>query len=598
MLNSRKWVVVVFWSLGLLFFSQCEKFKTPLELRWKTYCEKVDFKRTPRYAETIKFCKRLARVSRYVSFKSFGISPQGRKLPLLIVDFDRCFSPLRQRRTGKAVLLVQACIHPGECDGKDAGLMFIRDVVIFKKYRNLFENVTLLFIPIFNVDGHERFGPYNRINQNGPEEMGWRTTAQNLNLNRDFLKADAPEMQAWLKLFSSWLPDFIVDIHVTDGADYQYVITYGMETREVLEEPLSKWSKDIFLPEFKSLMKQRGYPTITYVMPRKWGDITSGIVCGVMPPRLSNGYGIVQNRPVLLIENHMLKSYKERVLATYEMLKCVLEIVNKEYKSLKEAVQLSDKRSSTIKPKETYYLRYQVDFSDSTMIEFLGKKFHYEQSEISGSKYIVWEDDPCVYHIPLFDKIKPVDSIKVPYAYLIPPEWSNVTKKLTLHGVNVKFLEKEITIPVHVYKFSNVKWREKPYEGRHRVSFSAVDTVVTRTFPARTAVIFLNQRTSKLIIHALEPSGPDSFLRWGFFDVIFEQKEYAERYVLEKLAAEMAKKNPDVYKEFTRKLRKDPSFAADPWKRLQFFYERSPYWDENLNIYPIGRIFDPIPLPL
>jgi len=109
MLNSRKWVVVVFWGLGLLFFSQCEKFKTPLELRWKTYCEKVDFKRTPRYAETIKFCKRLARVSRYVSFKSFGISPQGRKLPLLIVDFDRCFSKTEKNWQG---CLTCSSMHP------------------------------------------------------------------------------------------------------------------------------------------------------------------------------------------------------------------------------------------------------------------------------------------------------------------------------------------------------------------------------------------------------------------------------------------------------------------------------------------------------
>jgi len=130
---------------------------------------------------------------------------------LLVIDRHQEFDPGRSRERGKIVLLIQAGIHAGEIDGKDAGLMLIRDLVIHGRDPELLEKVTILFMPIFSVDGHERSGPHNRINQNGPEEMGWRTTAQNLNLNRDYLKADAPEMRAWLRLFNDWEPEFFVD---------------------------------------------------------------------------------------------------------------------------------------------------------------------------------------------------------------------------------------------------------------------------------------------------------------------------------------------------------------------------------------------------
>lgn len=186
-----------------------------------TYYEKSGCLETPRLQETVKDCRKLANRSPWVKVTSFGKSPQGREMPLVIVDKDRCFDPKSAHKKGKAVVMIQACIHPGESEGKDAGLLFFRDLTQNNKYSYLLDHLSFLFIPIFNVDGHERFSPFNRINQNGPKEMGWRVTAANLNLNRDYLKADAPETRAWLKLYREWLPDFFVDCHTTDGADYQ-----------------------------------------------------------------------------------------------------------------------------------------------------------------------------------------------------------------------------------------------------------------------------------------------------------------------------------------------------------------------------------------
>ena len=208
---------------------------------WQTFYEMSGYKATPRYAETVEYCVRLAAVSPQIHYTAFGISPQGRPLPLLILDKEGRKTAEEVRGSDNVVFLIQAGIHSGEIDGKDAGLMLVRDIAVSGRLPHLLDHVTILFIPIFNVDGHERFGAYNRANQNGPEEMGWRVTAQNLNLNRDYLKADTPEMQSWLKLYNRWLPEFFADCHVTDGADYQYVLTYKIEQHGILDRRIIRW---------------------------------------------------------------------------------------------------------------------------------------------------------------------------------------------------------------------------------------------------------------------------------------------------------------------------------------------------------------------
>lgn len=236
---------------------------------WQTYYEKSGFLETPRYDETINFCERLDQASTQINFKSIGKSPQGRDIPLLIIDKDGLTDPGLIRNKGRVIVLLQSCIHPGEPEGKDATLMFIRDLIIDKKNKSLLDKVSLLVIPIFNVDGHERFNAFNRINQNGPKEMGWRTNALNLNLNRDFLKADAPEMQHWLKMYNTWLPDFFVDIHTTDGADYQYELTYDIEKQGLLDSGLSRWLNDIYDTRINKGMADAGYKVFPYVQDRK-----------------------------------------------------------------------------------------------------------------------------------------------------------------------------------------------------------------------------------------------------------------------------------------------------------------------------------------
>ncbi len=560
---------------------------------WQTFYEKSGFKATPDYQATVAFCKKLADASPWVHYQSFGLSAQNRDLPLLIVDLDGLKSPEQIQKSGKLLILVQAGIHAGEIDGKDAGLMLIRDLVIKQKYVSLFDGITLLFIPIFNVDGHERSSPYNRINQNGPQTMGWRTTAQNLNLNRDYLKADSPEMQAWLKLFNSWLPDFFVDCHVTDGADYQYTLTYNLLSNGQLYQPLDTLLAKKMIPLLKERMAQKKFPIIDYVFFRKHHDPKSGMVTWSPPPRFSHGYTDIQNRPGLLIETHMLKNYQQRVSATYQMLISVLEALQKHKKEFKRLVKEAGAfTASSAFLKQPLAVDFKLS-SDSVMIDFLGYDYTVEKSDLSGGLWYRYNPSkPKTYRIPFFNKVIPKTKVHLPLAYLIPAEWKSVIERLKLHGIEYRVLKHDYVLDLPTYRFRKVSFPAFPYEGRQMPRFEADSITFLRLFARGSALVPMNQRTAKVIAHILEPQAPDSYVHWGFFNTIFEQKEYAESYVMEKVAREMLKISHDLNYDFNQKLKTDSAFAHNPRAILQWFYEHSPYWDRYKDIYPVGRIFD------
>jgi hypothetical protein len=559
-----------------------------------TYYEKSGCLETPRYDETISYCKLLEVNCPYIKYTTFGISPQGRDLPLLILDKKKNFTLDKIKKSGNLVVLIQACIHSGECEGKDAGLILIRDYITNKLDNKALDNITILFIPIFSVDAHERFGPYNRINQNGPKEMGWRTTAQNLNLNRDYMKADAPEMQAWLRLFTKWLPDFFVDCHTTDGADYQYAVTYGLETGGNLDSALTFWQDNNYLPYVKEKMENSGFPIFKYIFFRDWHDPRSGITSWASPPMLSQGYTALLNRPGLLIETHMLKPYKPRVESTYFMLLHTLELLAKEKNNLQNLISRADSYTKSEKFRKTLFpLNFNTSYSDSIMTDFLGIDYDVTKSDLTGGEWIQYNAKPKVYQIPLFNKELPGNFVALPEAYIIPVEWSSILNIMALHGIEYKVLKNPAKIRVNTYKFKNVQFRQTPNEGRHMLNSFDLDLVTEdKEFPAGSFVIDMNQRTAKVIAHLMEPKAYCSFVNWGFMNGIFEQKEYSEHYVMEKMAREMLKNDPALKTEFESKMKNDTTFAKNPNTILNWFYSKTPYWDDHFNSYPIGKIFD------
>jgi murein tripeptide amidase MpaA len=563
---------------------------------WLTHAEATDYRETPRFNETVAFARRLDRASDLIRFTDFGRSPQGRALPLLIVARNNAFTPERARATNKIVVLVQACIHAGESDGKDAGLALLRDIAVTRTESNLLENVVILFIPIYNVDGHERFGPYNRINQNGPREMGWRATATNLNLNRDYMKADAPETRAWLRLWNEWSPDLFIDCHTTDGADFRYNITYQFEHHETVLPSVRDWSRASFTERIVSATEREGNLLAAYMEFRDNRDLTRGVNAFLSTPRFATGYvSIARNRPALLIESHMLKNYRSRVRGTYDLVRASLAEVNRDPEALRRAVRLADEQAQNRIFDAARQTALRVELTDvSTSFQFKGVESRRERSDVSGAERIIYGTEPLDITIPLFNQTRVVAGIAPPLAYIIPPQWSEVIERLEAHGIRMQRLAAETEIEIESYRFRDARWASAPFENRIPVTFQTNMVRERRRFPAGSIVISTAQPLARVAVHLLEPAAPDSFVGWGFFNSIFEQKEYAEDYVLERIAREMMEANPELRREFEARVASDESFASNPRARLRFFYERSPYADPLLNLYPVGRIIAPV----
>lgn len=574
----------------LFFFMVIISCGKPKEQDWLTYYEKSNFLETPRYDETIRYIRRLENASPWLRLTYFGTSPEGRKLPLVIVDKSGKFAPLSSKLSNKSVILIQAGIHAGEIDGKDAGLMLIRDMVIYKKYADLLDRVTILFMPIFNVDGHERFGPYNRINQNGPKEMGWRVTSQNLNLNRDYMKADAPEMRDWLKVFSEWIPDFFIDCHVTDGADHRYVVTYNIDETQNVVEPVRTWTTRVCMPFLKQAMLKSGFPLSPYVELVDEKDMTKGIIRGIGTPRYSTGYVALRNRPALLIETHMLKNYKMRVDGTYQTLLHALELVAQESESLHNAVTAGDEETEKLAGKKLP-LTFEQDRTYE-MIDFQGFNFRTEKSSISNDQSVIWENVPIDYKIRYFNAVRETYACVVPFAFIIPQQWKKVIEILALHGIHMQTLRKEKRLRVDSYYFQNIRWPGRSFEGRDTMGFDLRHVTEEKIFHEGDYLVSMNQPGNRIIMHLLEPKAPDSFVQWGFFNALFEQKEFGESYKLEILAQDMMRADSALKREFEQKVASDTVFAGNAFARLNWFYMRSPYWDPEVNHYPIGKIMN------
>ncbi len=574
---------------------------TPIPPEWRTPAELTDYRETPNYDDTVAFARRLAHASPSIEYQTFGFSGQGRELPLLIASETGVFTPDAAHAQNKAIVLIQACIHSGEPDGKDAGFALLRDIAITETAAGILENVVLLFIPIYNTDGHERSSPYNRINQNGPADMGWRTTSTYQNLNRDYMKADTPETRAWLRLWNEWKPDLFIDCHVTDGADYRCNITYHHEHHEGVDSAVIDWEREVFGGKVAPATEAAGNVISWYLEFIDNRDLNLGTRDFNGSPRFSTGYVPLRNRAGILIETHMIKDYYSRVIGTYDFLRAALTEVNRDPQRLRQIGREADERITAAGRAFDSTPGYPLDFELTDEVTPLAlKAFQYktDHSEISNDLRVVYGREPLDLTVPMYQTFRVTAAVAPPLYYIVPAQWSEVIGVLQAHGIEMKTLAAFESVEVESYRLTNVAWPSAPFEGRHMPRFDVERTVESRVFPPGSAVVSLAQPSARVILNLLEPEAPDSFVHWGFFNAIFEEKEYAEHYVLEALAREMLANDPSLQQEFDQLVASDAEFAASPSARLRFFYKRSPYWDPQMNLYPVGRITRLLDLPL
>jgi len=562
---------------------------------WTTPAEAAKFRTTPSYADTLAYLKRLEQAAPgVIHLQTFGTTPEGRPMTVAIASGDGTFDPAAARKAGKPVVLVQAGIHPGEIEGKDAGLILLRDIAITHKYPHLLDHLVLVYIPVFSVDGHENSTPYNRINQNGPASMGFRGQSQYLNLNRDYIKADTPEMLAWLKLWQTWLPDFLIDVHTTDGADYQYDLTWYTEDPHKLDPAISAWQHDAIVNHAMPAYEKRGHLASIYLEFKDDRDPRKGIENFGSGPRFSTGYAALQNRPALLIETHMLKTYENRVQATIDLVELMLEQINQHPAALLAATAKAD--ADVVARAHDVQASVPLTFKPNptpTPFELKGYAFSLTHSDISNSDWIQYDPSkPKTYAIENWNGLLPDLSITPPAAYAIPAQWTAIIDKLDAHGIRYQRLDHAATIHAEGYQLADPTWASQSFESHLMLRHFTLHTdSADVTLPAGSIIVPMDQREANVAINLLEPQAPDSLLHWGFLNAIFETKEYGEPRVLEKLARDMLAKDPALKAKFEKKLHDDPAFAADTEARLEFFFERSPWYAvQHVGDYPVLRL--------
>jgi hypothetical protein len=524
--------------------------------RWVTPAEQARFERTPRYDETIAYLKLLAAAAPELRLVSLGKSPEGRDVWMVIASKERAFAPETLRATRKPTVFAQAGIHAGEMDGKDAGLMLLRDMTVRGTKRALLERANFLFVPILSVDGHERFSRYSRINQRGPVESGWRTNAQNLNLNRDYGKLDAPETRAVVQAIDRWKPDLYLDLHVSDGLDYQYDVTHIFNGPRAWSPAISKWLEKRWVDRTTRDLEAMGHIPGPY-LELKESDPSKGVLGGLTAPiRFSQGYGDARHLPTVIVETHSLKPYAQRVLGTYVLLESTLALLGEEKDGLRTAVREDEARQPTEVPLDW------KDSGSSATITFKGVEFRVSDSPISGGKRVEWTGKPAEITVPL----QRLDAVKAtarrPAAYWVPAGASDVIERLALHGIRLERLTSPREVDVEMDRFSDVTFEPEPFEGRVRVTAKATRQMRRERFAPGSVRVPTDQPLGILAMLLLEPASPDSFFQTGFFHWALQRTEYAEGYIIEPMAERMLAKDPALRAEFERALRDDPELVA------------------------------------
>jgi hypothetical protein len=510
---------------------------------------------------------------------------------MVIASREKSFTAAALRASKRPRVLAQAGIHAGEIDGKDAGLMLLRDMTVRGTKRDLLDGVNLLFVPILSVDGHERLSKFSRINQRGPVESGWRVNARRLNLNRDYAKLDTPEIRTIIGALDEYEPDLYVDLHVTDGLDYQYDITFGYTGPQGHSPSCARWFDRWLTPALLRDLEEMGHIPGPLIFPRNGNDPDQGLVEWTPSPRFSTGYGDLRHLPTVLLENHSLKPYDQRVLGAYVFLESLLRTLAAHGEELRRAVAEDRGRRPAEVPLSFVWdsdVEKHQPFR-SLPRDFLMVEHRLVPSEISGTQRLEYTGKPVTKTLPYFVATVPGITVTRPRAYWIPPAWGDVIERLRLHGIRMQTIDEPRDVKVEMYRIENPEIAPQPFEGHAQVSGTPRAEERMVRFAAGSVRVPTNQPLGDLAIHLLEPAAPDSFFRWGFFLEALQRVEYVEGYVMEPMAERMLQEDPELRNEFEAKLAADSEFASDAQKRLQWFYQKTPFFDHDWNVYPVAR---------
>ena len=543
-------------------------------------------KETPTYEEAISWWKKMGAASPLVQMKETGITDGGEPLHLVMVSRDKDFDIASLKRKKKIIIFINNGIHPGEPDGIDASMLLVRELV---DARSLIpENVVLAIIPVYNIGGAKNRSSFYRVDQNGPEEFGFRGNAQNLDLNRDFIKADARETLSFSRIFRMLDPDVFIDNHVSNGADYQHVMTLLTTQHNKLGGRLGTYLQQTMEPALYRTMKVKGWDLVPYV--NHFGDTPEKGWTGFWDsPRYSSGYAALWNCFAFVPETHMLKPYVQRVEATRDLMKTFVGFCAE---NAKQIITLRAEARELQKTQESFPIAWKWDSQVWDSITFKGYASVRKPSEVSGLPRLFYDRSrPYEKKVPYFNTYTDTLRLQKPAAYVLPAGWWKVVERLQANGVQMRRLEKDTQVLAEWYQIENYQSAQRPYEGhrphsRVQVKSNAHPQVIQKG----AWYIPMNQAANRFIMEVLEPQGEDSYFAWNFFDPILAQKEGFSDYVFEETAAEYLKKNPGLKEKLELKKSTDSVFAKNGRAQLQFIYQNSPYFEPAYLRYPVLRV--------
>ncbi|MES2651010.1 MAG: M14 family metallopeptidase [Bacteroidota bacterium] len=572
----------------LLFFLSLKTFGqlTPFERSEK--------KETATYSEAIAFYEQLTKAFPQQSkLFTYGSTDFGKPLHLLVLSKQKVFDPATIRKSNKRILLINNGIHPGEPEGIDASMLFARELL---KNNSLPENVVICIIPVYNIDGsHNRSGT-SRANQNGPVAYGFRGNSKNYDLNRDFIKTDSKNSQAFQQIFNTWQPEIFVDTHTSNGADYQYTMTLIPTQKDKLNPILSSYLTKTLVPDLYSQMKGKGFELIPYV--NSMSETPDGGITGfIEAPRYSTGYAALHNTIGFMPETHMLKPFDKRVESTQKLLHTYVTIIARDAKIIGENKRKADEFTAQQKD---FPLDWKLNRSVYDSIEFKGFVAKQKPSEISGVNRLYYDrNEPFTKKIKYWDKFEPSITVTKPIAYVIPKAWEKVISLLKLNNVKMQQLAADVKLNLQMYYIGEMKTGTRPYEGHYQHSAVNLTPIMQDVqFFAGDYVVYVNQPNNRYIVETLEPQATDSFFNWNFFDSILGQKEGYSSYVFEDTAADLLKNDPELKKKLEAEKLKNPDMAKSGRAQLDFVYKNSDYYEKTFMRYPIGRMQQDLKLNL
>lgn len=548
--------------------------------------EKSNGKETTTYAQCITYYKALQLKYPSIIIKTFGQTDAGYPLHLILFGNGKSQDPKQWHLQHKAIVLVNNGIHPGEPDGIDASMMLLRDLASGKI--KMPTNVILAIIPIYNIGGSLNRNSFSRVNQEGPLSYGFRGNAQNLDLNRDFIKNDSKNAKAFASIFHAVDPDVFIDNHVSDGADYQYTMTLLMTEHNKLGGEIGDYLHDIFAPAVFAGMEQKNWPMTPYV-DFESGNTDKGWGAFYDSPRYSTGYAALFQTMGFMPETHMLKPFADRVKSDYALMQTMIET------AATHANEIVAKRKASIdavKKQQQFVLAWKTDSTQHETLNFKGYAAEHKISEVTGLSRLFYNhakpfEKPVKYYSTFIaDKL-----ITKPKAYLIPQGWYAVIDILKLNKVELKQLEKDTIISVDTYHIDDYKSSTKPYE-KHHYNFDVKTSVIKQSiqFLKGDYIVKTGQAADKYLVETLEPTSNDGFFAWNYFDAILQQKEGYSDYRWEDVAAKYLSEHPDVKQLLEEKKRTDTSFAASASMQLRFVYQHSPYYEPAHLRYSVYRV--------